>query len=111
MACRVASAPALLRSLPADAEPGTDLRPGVAEPAQPADCLPDGPVDVIGQRDQIRQRLDVTGADPPAVRPYHAAHERGELVVLNRPATPVWCQGRLDSRLRHGAHADRPVSR
>src|SRR5271166_4948983 len=97
------AAPALLGGLAGDAEPGTDVGPGVAEPAQPGDGLADSGVDLPGQVGHGGEGVDVTGGDAAGVGAQDAAGEAGVLVVADRPPGAVWCQRWIDTVVAAGA--------
>jgi hypothetical protein len=90
------AAPALLCRLTGDAKPGRDLGPGVPGLPEPSHGLGDRFVQLGGESGHVRQGVNIPGRYSPCVGAYHAADERGILVVLDRLSPPVWCQSGLD---------------
>src|SRR6266536_2905643 len=97
------AAPSLLCCLTGDAESVGDLRPGVANSAQPGDRDGGGMVDFLGQSDEIAESFDVTGCDAATVSGHDSPGEGGVVVVLHAgSSSTVSCQGAVDAVLAFG---------
>jgi len=81
--------PALLSCLAGDAKAGADLGPGVTVGAQALDRFGYGGIEFLREAGHEGESFDVAVCDAAAVGAQDAADERGVLVVLDRPPSPV----------------------
>jgi hypothetical protein len=81
--------PALLRGLAGDVEPGANLGPGVATGAQALDRFAYCGIEIVREAGHEAKSFHIAVCHTSAVGAQDAADERGVLVVLDRPPSPV----------------------